>query len=142
MILLLLQQSLFFIFFSLFHLFVNFYLIYESCLFLDVFGSNDMWICKPSSSSRGRGIEIYNNLNSIIKYAQENKDSIIQKYLEYPILVEDRKFDIRQWFMVTCWDPLGRVKNSISRNFLTNIRFFGIFLILVTNSVLDQNVDS
>jgi len=101
-----------------------------------------MWICKPSSSSRGRGIEIYNNLNSIIKYAQENKDSIIQKYLEYPILVEDRKFDIRQWFMVTCWDPLGRVKNSISRNFLTNIRFFGIFLILVTNSVLDQNVDS
>ena len=65
-----------------------------------------MWICKPASSSRGRGIEIFDNLDDIVRYAKGNQDCIIQKYLEYPLLVENRKFDIRQWFLVTSWDPL------------------------------------
>ena len=74
--------------------------------FSGVFGENNLWIVKPGSSSRGRGIKIFDKIEDIICHAEYIGECIIQKYLEYPVLPEERKFDIRQWFLVTNWDPL------------------------------------
>ena len=57
--------------------------------------------------SRGRGITMMDNLKEIQTFFR-SKDTpwIIMKYIENPLIVSKRKFDIRQWVLVTDWDPL------------------------------------
>lgn len=72
----------------------------------DMNGFNNVWIVKPAALSRGRGIKLFGSqaeINHLIK----NKETgwIIQKYMECPALIGERKFDIRQWVMVCDWNP-------------------------------------
>ena len=78
---------------------------------------------KPCHSSRGRGIKVKKSIDEIAKYAQEIHDNqeksqkdptvLVQRYVEKPLIVHGRKFDIRQWFLVTSFDP---VKDWIDKN--------------------------
>lgn len=74
---------------------------------------HNLWIVKPASNARGHGIFITNSLEDILsdeKNENVGKDTLVQKYLETPLLLtlgeHDYKFDIRQWVLVTSLSPL------------------------------------
>lgn len=78
-------------------------------------GRNNLWILKPAGKSRGRGIQVKSRLQDILEHVTDARGNnghsverwIVQKYIEDPLLVRGHKFDIRQWVLVSDWNPLS-----------------------------------
>ena len=71
-------------------------------------GFRNIWILKPSNLSRGRGITCITSLSPILECMKETNNSgvVIQKYIENPLIIYNRKFDIRQWVLISSLEPL------------------------------------
>jgi tubulin polyglutamylase TTLL1 len=76
---------------------------------------NCMWIMKPSNRAQGRGIFLMNKLSSIKKWSSRfannsNKGDaesyVVSRYIENPLLIGGKKFDLRVYVLVTSFRPL------------------------------------
>jgi tubulin polyglutamylase TTLL4 len=60
-----------------------------------------LWIFKPSASSRGRGIHVFNKFTKFSK-----REGIVQEYVKRPHLLNGRKYDLRLYVLITSFHPL------------------------------------
>lgn len=86
------------------------------------------WIMKPTSRAQGVGIFIINKLNQIKKWAgsrwgTKEEPYIISRYIERPLLVGGKKFDLRLYILVTSYRPLRvyKFKQGFAR--FTNVKY-------------------
>jgi hypothetical protein len=68
----------------------------------------NIWILKPIGLSCGENIQLGIGIQNVLQIAKTFEfKCIVQKYIENPLLVRDhRKFDIRQWVLISSLDPL------------------------------------
>ena len=63
------------------------------------------WICKPSKGSQGDGLHLINQIWEVSEEVQKD-EFIIQDYIERPLLVDKKKFDLRLYIVLFGVEPM------------------------------------
>ena len=89
---------------------------------------NSTWIMKPCGKSQGAGIFLINKLSKLKKWSRESKTVfnpnlvketyVISRYIDNPLLMGGKKFDMRLYVLVTSFRPL-KVDNGNTINATT-----------------------
>lgn len=100
----------------------TFILPQDYSIFMDEFqkNPNKKWIVKPAARSQGKGIFIMTKYSqskqlSTLLFKQDvlNKENfVVSKYLDSPLLIGGKKFDLRLYVLVTNFKPLKVWKSS------------------------------
>lgn len=64
------------------------------------------WIAKPWTSGGGNGISILSSFEEVKLQFKLTKNLVVQPFLENPLLVNNRKLDLRVYVLVTSTSPL------------------------------------
>jgi len=87
-------------------------------LFVEEFKSSvagTIWIMKPIAKAQGKGIFLFNKLSQINEWKKDHRwksdnpqaeTYVVQRYIENPLLVGGKKFDLRIYVLVTSYSPL------------------------------------
>ncbi|XP_062871517.1 protein polyglycylase TTLL10 [Trichomycterus rosablanca] len=80
----------------------------------------NMWICKPTGLNQGRGIfllrmpEEMSALKTRMQLLSDNNTNkrmrrpqayVVQQYIQNPLLLKGKKFDVRSYFLIACTSP-------------------------------------
>lgn len=74
--------------------------------------SSNTWIMKPPNGAQGRGIFIVNKLEQLKKWSGSNASNkehlryVISRYIDNPLLIGGKKFDLRIYVLITSFRPL------------------------------------
>jgi tubulin polyglutamylase TTLL1 len=97
---------------------ITFMLPADYNLFVEEFRKNpsSTWIMKPAGKARGIGIFLINRLSQLKKWSRDSKTStfttpsketyVISRYIDNPLLIGGKKFDLRMYVLVTSFRPL------------------------------------
>uniref|UniRef100_A0A096MCE3 Tubulin tyrosine ligase like 10 n=1 Tax=Poecilia formosa TaxID=48698 RepID=A0A096MCE3_POEFO len=83
---------------------------------------NNMWICKPTGLNRGKGIFLLKNQEDVAEFRlklqkmeelqadrktphRRIQPHIVQRYIQKPLLLNDRKFDVRSYLLIASTAP-------------------------------------
>ncbi|XP_061457518.1 inactive polyglycylase TTLL10 [Rhineura floridana] len=94
----------------------------EREIFFEIYAEPQIWICKPTSSNQGRGIFLLknqaevNDLQARLLSIEEDPlykklpykippARIVQRYIDKPLLLEGKKFDVRSYLLIACTAP-------------------------------------
>lgn len=93
-------------------------------LFAEEFRRNPAltWIMKPTDKARGIGIFLINKLSQVKRWSNNKSQNfsyancrdtyVISKYIDNPLLIGSKKFDLRMYVLVTSWKPLTVYKHE------------------------------
>lgn len=69
--------------------------------------SKHVWIIKPDGGAKGKGIFLTRDLSEIQNaIARSDSQFVAQRYIARPMLIENKKFDLRLYVLITSCEPL------------------------------------
>lgn len=104
--------------------------------------ANKLWLIKPVASSRGRGISLLTDPGKIPKKA------LVSHYISNPHLINNRKYDLRIYLLITGYTPLkiylydNGLARFCSKDYNISSEQMDDIYVHLTNYSINKNNDS